>query len=48
MDMTIANRLIGLKIRSPNPELQFTWRWKQGAGIFTDAIVSVACAVRYL
>ncbi len=48
MDMTIANRLIGLKIRSPNPELQFKWRWKQGPGVFTDAIVTAACAVRYL
>jgi len=48
LDMMNANRLIGLKLRSPQPEMQFTWRWKQGAGVFVDSIVSASVAVRYL
>jgi hypothetical protein len=41
-------RLIGLRLTTPQPQLQIKWRWKQGPGVFVDSIVSLAAAVRFL
>lgn len=40
-------RLLALCIGTPKPWIGFKFRWKQGANIFPDSIVSIACYARY-
>lgn len=42
----LVPRLWAIRLESPKPVMNFTWRWKQGVGIFQDSIVSVATFVR--
>lgn len=46
------SRLLGLKLRSPNPEVGATFRWKQGGGpiapVYRDSLVALAMFVRRL
>jgi len=44
----LAPRLFGLRIESTNPQLDITWRWKQGVGVFVDSICSMAAFCRYI
>lgn len=48
VDMRLSNRLIGKKVESPKPLVQFKWRWKQGPNVFVDSDVSAAIAWRFL
>jgi hypothetical protein len=44
----LAPRLIRRRIESPNPNVQFVWRWKQGANVWPDSIPTVTCIARYI
>lgn len=44
----LTPRLWCIRIESPKPVLSFTWRWKQGPGVFVDSIASVQTFVRPL
>jgi hypothetical protein len=41
-------RVIGLRLESAAPQMSFTWRWKQGPGVFVDSLVTISAFVRYL
>ena len=41
-------RLLGKKLRQPQPNLGFIYRWKRGTGVYQDAFITTAVFARYL
>jgi hypothetical protein len=42
----LTPRLMGYKLRTPTPDIGFTFQWTQGPDFFNDALISVAMFVR--
>lgn len=46
--MTNDKRLLGLKCDVAKPNVGFSFRWKRGAGVFQNSLITVAVFARYL
>lgn len=42
----LTPRLLGYKLRTPTPDIGFTFQWVLGADVYNDALVSVAMFAR--
>lgn len=41
-----AQRLFAVRMLAPNPDLGFTFRWKRGAGVYRDTLITIAMLCR--
>lgn len=48
IDSQIANRLHCIKLTNPTSELGMTFRWKRGAGVYFDTLITVSVFTRPL